>query len=134
MYEYGRHFEKNIHTAISYYNKVSLQRSTDAIYRLGSIYANGCGVTQDLLKAYHLYTKAFSMGNKDISEELKIKRSLGSWDLGRSGQLSTKPKIPVNRATRISMLEKATEEGFTGLQHQLGVMYERDNKHQKAFK
>jgi TPR repeat protein len=125
--------KKNIHTAISYYNKVSLQGNSDAIYRLGSIYANGYGVSQDLIKAFHLYTKSFSMGNEDASDELKIERSYGLGDLGRSSQPNTKPKIPVDRVTRINMLEKATEQGFTGLQYQLGVMYERDNNHQKAF-
>jgi TPR repeat protein len=125
--------KKNIHTAISYYNKASLKGNTDAIYRLGTIYANGYGVSQDLLKAFHLYTKAFSMGNKDASGELKIERSYTAQELARLNQFRTDPKTPVNRATRISMLERATKEGFTGLHYQLGVMYERDNNHQKAF-
>jgi TPR repeat protein len=51
MHECGKHFERNIVIAIKYYNIASINGNTDASYRIACIYVNGCGVTQDLLRA-----------------------------------------------------------------------------------
>jgi TPR repeat protein len=134
MHECGRHFERNIATAITYYNEAFINGDTDATYRLACMYINGYGVTRDLLKAFHLFTKASDMGHKDASKELKVERVYIRDELYSSLSLTADPKIPVNRKTRLHMLEKATEEGYTRLQYQLGIMYEKDKDYQRSFK
>lgn len=134
MHEYGKHFGTNIATAVTYYDKASIQGNTDATYRLACLYANGYGVTQDLLKAFQLYTEAYSKGHKDANKELKIERAYTEGELGHSSLLNEDPKIPVNRKTRIHMLEKATENGYIMQQYQVGVGYEGEKDYQKAFK
>jgi TPR repeat protein len=134
MHECGKHFKRDIIIAMAYYIKASINGDTNAIYRLACMYINGYGVTQDLLRAFYMFTKASNMGHKDASKELKVERVYGEDELVSSHSLTADPKIPVNKKSRIQMLEKATEKGYTRLQYQLGIMYEKDNDYQRAFK
>jgi TPR repeat protein len=134
MHECGKHFKRDIATAITYYSKASTNGNVDATYRLACIYINGYGVTPEPLKAFHLFTKASTMGHKNANKEMKIEKVYGRHELYHSSLLTADPKIPVNRKTRLHVLKKATEEGYTRLQYQLGIMYEKDNDYQSAFK
>jgi TPR repeat protein len=125
MHECGKHFKRDISTAITYYNKASINEDTDAIYRLACMYTNGYGVTQDLLRAFQLFTMTSSMGYEDANKELKVERVYGRDEIRYPSPSTADPKIPVNRQTRIRMLEKATEEEYIRLQYQLGIMYEK---------
>jgi TPR repeat protein len=115
MYENGKGFDKNLDKAIHYYERASLKENADANYRLARYYLEDYGVTHDLLKAFHYYTKASILGHEMASKVLIMQKHYGG--------------IP-----EVNMLEKATEEGYTQLQYQIGVWYEKNRNYSTAFK
>jgi TPR repeat protein len=134
MHECGKYFKRDTATAITYYNKASISGDTDAIYRLACMYINGYGVTQDLLRAFQLFTRASTLGHKNANKQFKVERVYESDELNHSHSLTPDPEIEVNKKTRIRMLEKVTKKGYARLQYQLGIMYEKDQDSQGAFK
>ncbi|KAI8888324.1 HCP-like protein [Backusella circina FSU 941] len=149
MHELGRGVEKNLRVAMKYYKRASIKENSNAICRLAYIYLSGHSVTRyrlfcmsfngyhinrDLLKAFHLYTKASAMGHEEATKALTVLKSYKKSDMTFDVSLEKDLQIIFDKENQISMLEKATEEGYTGLQYQIGIMYENDNNISNAIK
>jgi TPR repeat protein len=142
MHEYGKGVDKNLDKAIHYYERASLKGNTDAVYRLACFYLEGYGVTQDLLKAFHYFTKASIKGHIQASEALIISEDYNEIYLPNDDENDDENDdddliadgIDISGETKVNMLEKATEEGYTQLQYQIGVWYEKNRNYSTAFK
>jgi TPR repeat protein len=134
MYEYGEGADINLDKAIYYYERASLKENTDANYRLACFYLEGFGVTQDLLKAFSYFTKASILGHERASDELIICKDYNGIRLYNKYSNGGRIHIDINEKTKVSMIEKATEEGYTLLQYHTGVWYESENDDSSAFK
>jgi TPR repeat protein len=132
IYENGNDYKK----AMTYYKRGSKRGNGDASYKVATtyfieddpslhklvqMYKNGRRVVQDLIKAYQFYQKASIAGHQEAT------RILHSFE-NKSRHHSHK------FLKQIAMLEAATEDGLTGLEYQLGVMYENRNDDATAFK
>jgi TPR repeat protein len=148
MHEYGKGVDQNLNKAIYYYERASLKENADAGYRLACLYIKGYGVTHDLLKAFHYYTKASILGHEEASKALIIQERYNEIQLYDNKILLYGNKIrpsyreenvsriqmQLDEETKVNMLEKATEEGYTQLQYQIGVWYEKNDDDSIAFK
>jgi TPR repeat protein len=131
MHQYGIGVDENLDEAIHHYERASLKGNTDAVYQLACFYLEGYGVTQDLLKAFSYFTKASILGHEEASKALIISED-GNRILFHRNDL--REKIAIKDETKVNMIEKATEEGYTPLQYQIGVWYEKNRNYSTAFK
>jgi TPR repeat protein len=134
MHEYGKGVNKILNKAIYYYERASLKENTRANYRLACFYLEGYGVTQDLLKAFHYFTKASIKGYIQASKALIISEDYNVIKLYENDSIVNGIKMQFDEETKVNMLEKATEEGYTQLQYQIGVWYESKNDYSSVFK
>jgi TPR repeat protein len=134
MYEYEKGVEEHLDTAINYYEKASSKGIQDAKYRLACMYFDGYGVTQDLLKAFQYFTEASTMGHKEASKAMVISDSGLNTMLKHEDAYGRYILKEVNEDVKLSMLENATNEGFTRLQYQLGLIFLRKRDYLNAFK
>jgi hypothetical protein len=125
MHEYGKDIDKNLDKAIHYYERASLKGNTDASYRLACFYLDGYGITQDLLKAFYYYTEASIEGHEQATKALIIFEDFSSIYLHFNDSHDVVAQICIYRETKVNMLEKATEEGYTQLQYQIGIWYDK---------
>jgi TPR repeat protein len=134
IYEDVKGVNKNLDKAIQYYEMASLKGNTDAVYRLACLYLQGYGVTQDFLKAFHYYTKASILGHEEASKALILSERYNGIRLYNNDSSVDGIQIKVNGKTKVKMLKKATEEGYTQLQYQIGMWYDNKNDDSSAFK
>jgi TPR repeat protein len=134
MHEYGEGVYENMDKAIYYYEVAFSKGNTDAGYRLACFYLDGYGGTQDSLMAFYYYENASSLGHKEANKAVNIFKDFSEIKLYRDDLFDIDPQIYFSRRTQVNMLEKATEEGYTQLQYQIGVWYDENDDDSIAFK
>ena len=60
----------NYKKSVEFYEKATKMGNTEALYALGELYYNGCGVEQNYEKAVELYRKAAQLGNTSAQNAL----------------------------------------------------------------
>jgi TPR repeat protein len=136
IYENGNGVNQKYDRAERYYKRGSKRGNGDASYKMATtyfieddislhrfiqMYKNGRLVEQNLIKAYEFYQKASIEGHQEATRILH--------------PFETKSRHYSHKFLKqIAMLEAATEDGLTGLEYQLGVMYKDRFDYVTAFK
>ena len=68
--EFGSGTKENQTAAIVWYQKAAAGKNPEAIFRLGSAYANGRGVPKDFSRALKLWQESAKMGHKESIQKL----------------------------------------------------------------
>ncbi len=97
-------------TALREWHPLAKQGNAKAQYKLGLMYDNGLGVTQDYARAVNWYHKAAEQGNAGAQYNLGYLYTNG---LG----------VPQNYARAVKWFRKAAEQGHAKAQNNLGVNY-----------
>lgn len=104
--------EKQYKKAFEFYKLAAEANNFEAIYRLGTYYYYGKGVTQDYSESVKCYRRAAEQGD-----------ALAQCDLGYC--LDTGKGITQNLAEALEWYRKAAEQGNATAQYNIGVCYEK---------
>jgi TPR repeat protein len=74
------------------------------------------------------------MGHKEEDKALIISKHYSVIRLYNNDSIKNGTQLQVNEKTKVRMLEKATKEGYTQLQYQIGVWHENNRNYSSAFK
>lgn len=113
-YRQGKGVEKNLETAVYWYQKASTTDSffPHAAYDLAALYAEGKDVEHDLKRAFKLYRKAVKYGSMPEAQfclGYMHERGLGG--------------VPKNQEKAFKYCHRAAQNGFVEAQMRLGRLY-----------
>lgn len=128
MYTTGQGVEKDLSTAVYWYETAANQGYVAAQHELGSMYTYGDGVEKDLIKAMHWFKKA---ADPKAGDYARAQFKLGvMYEDDKAVEENLTKNERMEKA--IYWYKKAADQGYAGAQNNLALMYSKEIKEKES--